>query len=45
MLRADRRTCGGGAGEVRTLQLLGCGANGAELAWDVWGKWVVWSCA
>lgn len=30
---------------MRTLQLLCCGANGAELAWDVWGKQVVWSCA
>lgn len=45
MLRADRRTCGGGEGVVRTLQLLCCGANGAEWAWDVWGKQVVWSCA
>lgn len=45
MLRADRRTCGGGEGEVRTLKLLCCGASGAELAWDVQGKQVVWSCA
>lgn len=40
MPRADRRACGGGEGEVGTLQLLCCGANGAELTWDVWGKQV-----